>query len=577
MSDSVRVDPGTLRGAAGQTGAVAHAALPHTDQVQPCAPDHVSVAASSRFSAAVSVARRYTTIANALAQRYGVMLQTSAATYDAQESVSAASLGIGGAGPVPASTPIPWVDIDAVATRVGGGGVSAPAGEVPAAPRDIARLIEAGRTGGGMQAWQAVETSLRSEAGQLEQAAAQLGAAIAATEASWDAASAQAATARLRTLQAWYEGHARHVAGLAQQASTHVQNFQRASTAIPTYRQVVAGERELQTAVQANIAAGGMRREAVVHAQVKVAGLYQASTAGFSSYSFAEAVPGPGPGAPVPPPGAAPDSPDVQRAKAPGGTPVTTKPDPAAAGAPLEPVQQGPAAGESMLSGGPSWPPTDVDPTQGGRPLLETVTDVGAGAAPMLVPGIIGGVVGGLGGVLGGLAGPAGKALQGVQQATAPMMSGLGQHPGGGAPSGGQSPPESPESLGEPEAGSGIGGSGGGETAPASDGGAMAAPAPLAAAPEAAAPAPAPAAPAAAPASAEPTPAVGAMGSMLPPMGGRGGSGSGPHNKQLYQDRKLQVVVPPNSEPVKNRREGRNKDDDRERDKSRGQQPNARK
>ena len=576
MTDSVRVDTGALTGAAGQTGAVAHAAVPHADQVQPCAPDHVSVAASSRFSATVSLARRYTAIANALAQRYGAMVQTSAANYDDQEAVSAATLGAGGGGAIPAPAPVPAVvDIDAVAGLLGGGGVSAPAGEVPAAPRDIARLIETGRAGGGMQAWQAVETSLRTEAAQLEHAGAQLGAAIAAIEASWDAASAQAATARLRTLQGWYEGHARHVAGLAQQAATHLQNFHRASTAIPTYRQVVAGERELQTAVQANIAARGMRREAVVHAQVKVAGLYQASTAGFSSYSLAEAVPGPGPGAPAPPPGATPDSPDVQRAKGPGGTPVT-KPDPAATVAPAEPVQQGPAAGESLLSGGPTWPPAEVEPTQFGSPLLETVTAAGAGATPMLIPRIMGGVVGGLGGVMGGLAGSGAKALQGVQQAAAPMMSGLAQNPSGGVPSGGESPPESPESLGEPAGGSDFGG-GAGETAPASDGGAMAAPAPLAAAPEAAAPAAVPAAPAAAAASAGPPPAVGAMGPIMPPLGGRGGSGSGPQNKQLYQDRTLAVVVPPNSEPVKNRREGRNKDDDKERDKSRGQQPHARK
>ncbi|WP_156296860.1 PE family protein [Mycobacterium paragordonae] len=573
MADSVRVDPGALTGAGGQTDAVAHAAVPHTDQVQPCAPDYVSVAASSRFSAAVSLARGYTAMANALAERYGVMVQTSAATYDGQEAVSA-SLGAGGGGAIPVPAPVPAVDIDAVAGLAGGGGVAAPAGEVPAAPRDIARLIDTGRTGGGMRAWQAVETSLRTEAAQLERAAAQLGAAIAAIEASWDGASAQAATARLRTLQRWYEGHARHVAGLAQQAATHLHNFHRASTAIPTYRQVMAGERELQTAVQANIAARGMRREAVVHAQVKVAGLYQASAAGFSSYSLAEAVPGPGPAAPAPPPGAAPDSPDVQRAKGPGGTPVT-KPDPAATAAPLEPVQQGPGPGESLLSGGPTWPPADVDPTPLGSPVLETVTDAGGAAAPMLVPGIIGGVVGGLGGVMGGLAGSGAKALQGVQQAAAPMMSGLGQHPGGGAPAGGESPPESPESLGEPAGASDLG-SGGGVTAPASDGGAMAAPAPLAAAPEAAAPAAAPAAPAPAAASAGPAPAVGAMGPMLPPMGGRGGSGTGPQNKRLYQDRTLQVVVPPNSEPVKNRREGRNKDDDKER-KPRGQQPDARK
>lgn len=56
------------------------------------------------------------------------------------------------------------------------------------------------------------------------------------------------------------------------------------------------------------------------------------------------------------------------------------------------------------------------------------------------------------------------------------------------------------------------------------------------------------------------------MGPMIPPMGGRS-AGSGPQNKQLYQERKLAVVAPPNSEPVKNRREGRERD--KERDKPR--------
>lgn len=568
VADAVRVDSAALAGAAGETGAVAHAAIPHAEQVQPCAPDCVSVAASSRFSAQVSLARRYTAMANAVAQRYGVMLQASAAAYEGQESASASTLGAGGGGGMPVAPVMPAVDVDGDADLLSGGGLAAPAGEVPAAPRDIARLIETGRGGVGVRVWQAAETSLRTEAAELEQAAAQLGVAIAATEASWDSASAQAATARLRTLRGWYEGHARHVGGLAQQAATHVQNFHRASTAIPTYRQVVEGERELQTAVQANIAARGMRREAVVHAQVKVAGLYQAAAAGFSSYTVAEAVPGPGPGAPQPPPAASSDSPDAQRAKDPGGAPVS-RPDPAVAAAPVDPVQRGPGAGENLLSAGPTWPPADVDPTQLGSPLLQTVTGTGAAALPQLVPGMIGGIVGGLGGVMGGLAGTGAKALQGVQQAAAPVMSGLGQqHPGGGAPPGGESPPESPESLGEP-GGADLGGGGGGETAPASDGGAMSAPTPMAAAPAAAAPVSAPAGtPAAAAAPAAPAPALGAMGPMMPPMAGRSDQ-SGPQNKKLYQERKLAVVAPPNSEPVKNRREGRDKERDRERDKPR--------
>lgn len=55
---------------------------------------------------------------------------------------------------------------------------------------------------------------------------------------------------------------------------------------------------------------------------------------------------------------------------------------------------------------------------------------------------------------------------------------------------------------------------------------------------------------------------MGAMAPMIPPGRG-GGEGHGPQNKQLYQERKLKVVAPANSEPVKNRREGRPKPPDR--------------
>jgi hypothetical protein len=445
VADSVRVDTGALGGAGGDTGAVAHAAVPQADQVQPCALDCVSVAASSRFSAAVSLARRYTAMANATARSYGVMLQASAAAYDGQEAAAAAMLGAKGGGAMPAPPVMPAGAVDTAAGLLDGGGVTVPGGEVPAAPRDIARLIETGRAGVGIRAWLAVETSLRTEAAALV----------------------------------------------------------------------------------------------------------------------------PGPGEPVPPPAATPQSPGAQHVNGPVDAPVT-KPDPAAAAAPQDhPVQPGPGEGESLRGGGPTWPPADVHPTHFGSPLLETVTGTGAAAVPQLVPGIIGGIVGGVGGVMGNLAGTGAKALQGVQQAVAPVMSGLGQHPGGGGGTsgGGESAPDAaPESLGEP-GGADLGGAGSGPTAPASDGGAMSAPTPMAAAPAAAAPVSAAAAVPAAPAG--PAPAVGAMGPMLPPLGGGRGSGSGPQNKQLYQDRKLKVVAPPNSEPVKNRREGRDKERDRERERDR--------
>ena len=77
-------------------------------------------------------------MANDIARQVGVLLDASATSYDTQEAASAA--------------------------RLGGQGLAAPAGEVPAAPRDIARLIELGRGGPGPRAWEAVETNLRSDA-----------------------------------------------------------------------------------------------------------------------------------------------------------------------------------------------------------------------------------------------------------------------------------------------------------------------------------------------------------------------------------------------------------------------------
>jgi hypothetical protein len=563
VAKSVRVDPGGLRAAAAEAGTAAEGATPGSAQVQPVASDFVSVAASTRFSALVDLARKYTAMANAMARHFGVTLQASATAYESQEAESAAMLGGQGVPTAAGASPAGLVVPAAVsgATGLGGQAVAAPAGEVPTNPRDIARLIESGRAGAGVRTWEAAETSLRSDAQQLDDAAHELGLAISKIDDSWDSVSAEAATTRMRALQGWYHGHARYVAGLAEQAMAHVGNFRKATTDIPTYKQVVDGERELKTAQEANQRSGGTLKPAVVHAQVKLGQLYQASTAGFSSYTVSEAVPEPQ--VPAPPPAPPPHQPDVIAATGPGSGPVVTrKPEPAPKSAPLEPVTGGSGVGESLTTGGPTWPPAPVDPAAPGQPpLVETVSDTAGSVIPQLVPGIIGGVVGGLGGVLGGLAGAGQKALQNFEQAASPLMSGLGQHPPGGAPHGGQQSPQSPEPQppqppNDMPAPGDAGGGGGADTEPAGVSEPMSAPT-VAATPTAAVPI---SAPTSAPAAAAPAPAIGAMGPMMPPlMGGPRTDTSGPENKQLYRERKLMVVAPPNSEPVKNRREGREK------------------
>lgn len=561
MADSVRVDTEVVRAAGQQAAAAGASATPGSDQVQPCASDMVSVGASTRFTAQVTLARKYTAMANAMARQVGVQLDASAGAYDDREVQSAGMLGSAGAAAVPAARTVPAAHVAPADLVAGGMGASMPAGEVPASPRDMARLIETGRAGTGKQTWQTVESSLRFEAKQLDDAADQLGSAITTAGDGWQSTSADAATTRMRALQTWYQGHARYVGALADEAKAHVQNFSKALTDVPPYRHVLDAERELKAALQSNARAGGLHRVAVVNAQMKVTKLYQASTTGFTSYTFAEAAPVPK--VPTLPPGPSPNVAPATPPSGPGeGPPVPREPQHSPKSAPLNPVQGGPGVGQN-LTPGPTWPPGATDPAAPANPLANALPETGGGLPSEVFPGIIGGVVGGLGGLVGGLTGAGQKALQGMEQAASQGMSGLGQHPPGGEPQkGGEQSPQSPEppSAGDLSPPDDLGAGGGGaDTEPAGGEGPMAAPTEVAAAPAAAAPV---SAPSAAVPSEAPAPAMGAMAPMMPPMRGSG-EGSGPDNKQLYQERKLKVVAPANSEPVKNRREGRTKPTDR--------------
>ena len=569
MSESLRVQSAAVRGASSRADSAAATATPGSAQVRPCAPDVVSVAASTRFGSRMALARQYSAAANALAAHYGVKLNATAEAYDRQEEASASLLG-GGAeglsgaaeGAIDALTDM--AGLPALSSMLGAAPVSGLSpGEVPSSPRDIARLIESGRGGAGKQAWQAAEARLRHEARQLDDAADQMRAAITTAQAGWQSSSADAATSKLRTLQTWYKGHADYVRGLAGEAETHVQNFTQATATIPSYKDVVAGERELKNAVEANARSKGMHRAAVVHAQVKVSGLYSASTTGFTSYTTAEALPTPT--MPTPPPGLTPDqSTDAGTLEAGEGKVNTLKPTPSPHSAPVDPVQAGNGVGQD-LSPGSTFPVGALDPSTAANPLTAALPDTAGSLLPEMMPALLGGVVGGLGGTLGGLAGAGQKAVQSLQQAAGPLMNEMGQHqpesggdkPQDGDKSGGEpssEPPGGSELAGMPDGGGGAdGGGGGGEMEPA--GGAE----PMAAPPEVA-PTPIAAAPAAAAGPAPEPPAAGpGMGmGMMPPMGGLGGgSGQGPDVKDLYRDRKLKMVAPPNSEPVKNRREGR--------------------
>ncbi|WP_236725902.1 PE domain-containing protein, partial [Mycobacterium avium] len=79
VADSVRVDTEVVRAAGQQAQAAGATATPGSNQVQPSASDMVSVGASTRFTAQVSLARKYTAMANTQARQFGVKLNASAA------------------------------------------------------------------------------------------------------------------------------------------------------------------------------------------------------------------------------------------------------------------------------------------------------------------------------------------------------------------------------------------------------------------------------------------------------------------------------------------------------------------
>lgn len=577
MADSLRVDPADLRAAASHAGVAASGAAPGSAQVAPCAPDVVSVATSTSFGELVDVTRRYTAIANDEARHLGVLLDASGTAYEIQEGASAGLLGGAGlSAPAPTGMAAPPA-MPPTAGLLGGQGVPAAAGEVPAAPRDIARLIEHGRGGPGPQAWQAAERSLRADAGNLDDAADQLGAAISTAADSWTSGSADAAIGRMRALQTWYRGHATYVRGLADYADGHVQNFRKATTDIPTYKAVLDGERELQQAQEANQRSRGAFKPAVVHAQVKLGQLYQASTTGYSSYTVAEAMQPPP--MPAPPPRPPAETPAVIKAKGPGNGPVGPRPhEPTPSSAPLDPVQHGSGVGETLTSPGPTWPPGAPDPPNPAvnkdtaelfSGVLKDVTTAASGFAGPLASAMAGTV----GSLTSGFAGAAGAGVNAAAQASSAAAKVSPANAGGGSPEQGGSPGQGGQAGGKPPQLTDSSPSGGdpkppgdgggalvGDTEPASGAAPLSAPMGTASTPAAAAPAAAPAASVASAPAQAPASGVGAMGPMMaPPMGAGGGHGGDGQRDQLYKERQLKVVAPPNSEPVKNRREGRDR------------------
>jgi len=498
-------------------------------------------------------AANYTAAADNTAQRFGTLLSVNAASYEEQERASAAALGGGSVPNVGFGTNYTGLP----APQPGSASTGVPAGEVPAGPRDISRLIHSGPGATGMQF---AADLLRVDADRLEAAAGALAFTMTETRGAWTSDSSELATGRFGDLHGWYLGHADYVRGLAGELDIQAGHFQRARAAIPTVEAVDDAERELQVASAANQRANGRFSVAVAQAQAKLGRIYEAATTGYGNYTIATSAVSPRMPAPPPslPPamtvGEAPPQP------APGNTGTVKQLERSPSSDPTDPV--GPGPGLDDVTAGPARSAA-TDPATD-PPLIDPVLDQATEAVPAAAPAVIGGIVGGIGGALGGLAGAGQRALGSMQQAAAPMLSGL-EAPGGGEPGGGE--PGEPEAPQVPHMPGGHGGgTPGGGTEP-SGGGGLAAPSGggLGATPAAAAPVAAPATPVTSTVAPDTGPGGVPMGgAMMPPiMPGRGGASGSEADRRLYEPRRLRVVAPPNSEPVKGRREARRPAQDR--------------
>jgi hypothetical protein len=530
-SDHLSIDPSGVRGASANVAAGAASAGTAPVAITPSAQDSTSVLVANVLGGLVSDLINDTLAANTISAAAAGRLSDNADTYEQQEQDNARALaGIGGG--VPGATAIAGGPQPALVPPTA---IPAPtaAGVTPTSGREIAQLIHGGPGPGALEAAAAL---LQTHANQLDQAAGSIHSARRQNEASWSSNAADAAQTHLVSLEASYAEQAERARGLAQQASTQVENFHRAKNQIPTPQHFDDLERRLIAANKANSAPGSVGRFSGVVAkyQTDLAAANTQAVNGFGGYTSGAA--------------------DVHAMQTlPKLATTTGGPGPAPEGTPPTPGED---QGEDVNTAGLGMPGGDPAADLLGAPSGEA-TDV----MSTLLPAVLGGVAGVAGGLLGALSG----AGQKLQQAGTQLASGLAQ----GASSavgamqgpGGEPDTSGDSGSGDPagDYGDGGGGDPGGRTEPASsvDGALSAAPASAAAAPAAAPAMYSPTAPAASVAATGGGAGMPMGGGMMPSMmGGRGG-GAGQDDRKLYPERKLKLETPPNSEPVRMRREQR--------------------
>jgi hypothetical protein len=529
-SRELRIDTAGVGAASATTAAAASQARSVAPVVTPCAEDATSMHIATRAAARIGALGLSTVATNLATEAAAARLHGDADAYTRQEALAATTLSstahTSQAIVDAPNTPEPPAPTPPPPTGV-------PAGVVPTTGHEIAAVIHSGP---GPQGVLAVAALLDSAAEDLDSAATTVSAAGVQTAQSWTSDAADAAGEHLARLENSYTGQSSLARGLAQQLRGHADDFARAKAQIPPPQHFADLEARLRAAYAANAhpTSMGCYPKTITDLQLALAAANNDAVNGYSRY---------------------------QQAAQTRAATMAAHPDPDTGGADPKPNDTGASGtGDNDHAGHDPEKRDATDPLTAAAPAgVDGFGDVAGQLMGTVLPTVLGAVSGAAGGALGALGG----AGQQLQQAGGQLVNGIAQgaqataNPpaAGGDPSGtGSGGP----SLPTPDGSDGGGGPEPGDMEPASGAGAPALSAPAgAAAAASAAPATFSAAPVAS--TAAPGGGSGGVGMMPPmmPMGGRPGGTGGEDDRRLYPERRMRVESPPNSEPVKGRREVR--------------------
>lgn len=285
----LNIDTAAVAQSAAALGAAASSSSSGAVCINAPAADPVSVAVAETLQARSTAIMAYSSMAEGVTQARGQMLASSAATYDEQEQLNAATLR-SDAGASAAGAPPP-VAMPALPVPTAPAVTAPQIGSPPSNGKEVAALIHGGPGPAGLYS---AAQQLRSHAEQLHSTARRLQGRGADLPNDWRSGAADQASARIKELGQWYERHAEQASAAAGAMETHADTYARARSNIPTPSQFQDTENRLKQANAANANPANLGRYAAVVSalQTELASLHTKAAAQYADYARSAAHPG---------------------------------------------------------------------------------------------------------------------------------------------------------------------------------------------------------------------------------------------------------------------------------------------